>query len=247
MTGFSVNRADQVVGVIGGMGPLATVDFMQQLIEHTPVLSDQDHIAAVVAQIPHIPDRVGAILRGTESPLPALLASLQRLERATVDVMVMPCNTAHFWYDDLAAASHVPFLHIVDAVVDELLSHGVAANSPVGLLATPATLVSGVYPARVTGKSAYQFVAPDEDEVQSLLVPAILMVKQGRVNEAGALVQECAHQLRVRGIEHVVLGCTELPIALKAVGVSLGDGAYVDSTVALAKATVRTVRAIRPL
>ncbi|WP_158238481.1 aspartate/glutamate racemase family protein [Pollutimonas subterranea] len=238
MKEFRPARTPRIVGVIGGMGPLATVDFMQQLVELSPSLSDQEHIPAIVAQIPQIPDRVGAILRATESPLPQLTESLRRLERAGADFIVMPCNTAHYWHKDLAAATDLPFIHIVDSVLEVLAERGLKPDAPVGLLATPATFAAGIYANRPDNGSALQFVAPTESEIQEFVIPAIGLVKAGRVQDAGILIQECVHRLRARGLEYIVLGCTELPMALKAVGVAIEDG-YIDSTAALAKAAIK--------
>ncbi|VCU71400.1 Aspartate racemase [Pigmentiphaga humi] len=228
----------RLVGVLGGMGPLATVDFMQRLIDLAGAGTDQQHIPAVVAQIPQIPDRVGAILSATESPLPQLTESLRRLERAGADLIVMPCNTAHYWYPELAAATDLPFLNIVDAVIDVLAGHGLEPGSRVGLLATRATLAAGVYAER----DGVQFVAPEESELRDLLLPCIALVKEGRVQEAGGLLTQCVASMRARGVEHIVLGCTELPLALKAAGMSLDDG-FVDSTTALAQAAIAAARA----
>lgn len=233
-----------LVGVIGGMGPLATVDFMQQLIALAPAQCDQEHIAAMVAQIPQIPDRVGAILEQTASPFPQILASLKRLEQAGATLLVMPCNTAHYWHAALAAQTTLPFLHIVDAVLHALNARNVESTSRVGLLATPATLAAGVYQNHLQINTNWSFVAPPAQEVNALLVPAIALVKQGKLREAGERVKTCVQQLHADGIDHIVLGCTELPLALRATNVDLDDG-YIDSTIALAQATIKHVFATK--
>src|SRR6478672_956973 len=100
-----------ILGVLGGMGPLATVDFFQKIVEEARVANDQQHVPVIIDSVPQIPCRVAAILRGGESPLPHMLAGLRRLEQAGAECAVIACNTAHFWYDELAAASNLPILH----------------------------------------------------------------------------------------------------------------------------------------
>src|SRR4051812_14632246 len=103
----------RVLGVLGGMGPLATVDFLKKLIEETPATRDQDHVPVVVYSVPQIPDRPGAILEATESPLPAMLEGVRVLKGAGAAALAIACNTAHYWYDELSAEG-VPVVHIAD-------------------------------------------------------------------------------------------------------------------------------------
>ncbi|MBK7331445.1 MAG: aspartate/glutamate racemase family protein [Betaproteobacteria bacterium] len=106
--------------MLGGMGPLATVDFLAKLIAATPAAGDVDHVPLVASSIPQIPSRVAAILAGGASPIPALLDARDRLLAAGATLLAMPCNTAHRWYDDLARGIDVPFLHIADAATDDV-------------------------------------------------------------------------------------------------------------------------------
>ena len=136
-----------VIGVLGGMGPAATVDFLRHMVELTPAACDQEHLPLLVSSVPQIPDRSAAFLGLGDSPLDALVAHGQRLVRAGASVMVMPCNTAHLWFEPLQEALGVPMLHIVDATLAELDS-GPGHTVHVGLLATPATTFSGLYVGR---------------------------------------------------------------------------------------------------
>jgi aspartate racemase len=225
-----------VVGVLGGMGPLATVDFLQKIIEETQATRDQDHIPVVVSQIPQIPDRVGAILSDTESPLPALISCLQRLERAGAQCIVIACNTAHYWYDDLARHTDLPMLHIVDAIEAELGEHDGA--KPVGLLGTEATLTADIYPARMAARQNRTFLSLPVDERARLVLAAIALVKSGRAVEAGRLAEQAVAALRAGGADRIVLACTELPVALAAVQSSLLVHC-IDPTRSLARAAVQ--------
>jgi aspartate racemase len=132
-----------MIGVLGGMGPAATLDFMAKLMRLTPAGRDQDHVPLVVVSDPRVPDRVGPILHGVgESPLAALQEGARRLERAGAKCIAMPCHTAHAWYEPLAASTSLPVLHIVDCARAELERQAVPPG-PRGQLATAAT-----HPAR---------------------------------------------------------------------------------------------------
>ena len=111
-----------MLGVIGGMGPLASADFFRKLIDATPAACDDEHIPVLIHSVPQLPSRPAAILRGGASPLPALMKARDRLVAAGATMLAMPCNTAHHWHAELAANS-VPFPHIADAVAVELPPH----------------------------------------------------------------------------------------------------------------------------
>lgn len=225
-----------ILGVLGGMGPLATVDFFHKIVEETRVNVDQQHIPVIIDSVPHIPCRVAAILSGGESPFPHMLAGLQRLEKAGAECAVIACNTAHFWYDELAAASGMPMLHIVDAVAEELTRHD-AMQKPVGLLATEATLSAGIYQKRLADRKA-DFLLLSSDERAELVLPAIAMVKQHKLEPAGRLLERAIALLQQRGAGACVLACTELPVALAAVHSPLLPQS-IDASRALARASVR--------
>ena len=224
-----------VIGVLGGMGPMATVDFMSKVIALTPASRDQDHLPLIVYSVPQVPDRTAAIVEGKESPLPAMIEGLHTLVRAGVECIAIPCNTAHHWYDDLARISSVPVLHIVDAAGAAMQRRGVH-DGPVGLLATAGTLDAGIYPARLAGHG-YECILPDDGDMETLVTPGIGLVKAGRTAEAEELLRAAADNLLGRGARTIILGCTEIPIALKDDDASATR--YVDATRALAESCVR--------
>ena len=226
------------IGVLGGMGPMATVDFLAKVIELTPASRDQDHLPLIVYSVPQVPDRSASIVEGRESPLPAMIEGLRTLVRAGVECIAIPCNTAHHWYDDLARESSVPVLHIVAAAGGAMQRLGVP-DGPVGLLATAGTLAAGIYPARLV-RHGYECVIPDNGDVETLVTPGIGLVKAGRVAEAEELLRTAADNLLGRGARVVILACTEIPVALKDDDAS--EGRYVDATRALAEACVRWSR-----
>lgn len=225
-----------LIGVLGGMGPMATVDFFRKVIEETTADRDQDHVPLIIDSSPQIPCRVSAILRGGESPVPAMLAGLQRLERAGAECAVIACNTAHYWYNELSAKSNLPILHIVDAVGDALKMPG-AHSMPMGLLATEATLETRIFQERLATQNV-DFVINTERERETLVLPAIAMVKQGKLVEAGQMLEQALYLLRGRGADNWILACTELPVALAAARPEM-LGRCIDPTRALARAAVQ--------
>jgi aspartate racemase len=218
------------IGVLGGMGPLATVDFMQKVIAATPATCDQDHVPMLVYSVPQIPDRVSAIAAGTDEPFPAILAGLRVLESAGADLIVMPCNTAHAWYDRLAASASIDLMHIADAVKQRAGDSGEA----LALLATRGTIRAGFY-QRYLITSQRQVIIPSQD-IQSLIDAAIAAVKVNRIDEAATHFSEAAGALIDVGADRLLLACTELPLAAAR---STFEPRCLDATVCLAEAAVQ--------
>lgn len=225
----------RLVGVLGGMGPLATVDFLRKLIELTPAACDQDHVPVLVHSVPQIPDRSNCIEGRGASPLPALSAGLRILEAAGAEIIAMPCNTAHFWYDQLQGHSGAEFLHIVDAVSAALARLGIVAG-PVGLLATTGTILADIYGDRLADHG-YRLVLPSARRQEELVMTGIRAVKAGRIPQARALLQSAVADLTAAGAKAIILGCTEIPLALGDVEWRY-DIVLVDATAALAAACV---------
>jgi len=221
----------RLLGVLGGMGPLATVDFLGKLIAENPAGRDQDHVPVITYSVPQIPCRVEAILGNGASPLPAMVAGLEVLARAGVEAVAIACNTAHFWYDDLARVSAVPILHIADAACADI-----AAGSCVGLLGTEAALQAGIYQSRLAARGVRSLVNAPELRARCVL-PAISLVKQGRAAEAGRRLEPAIKDLLGQGAETVILACTELPVALDAIG-SDYRRRVIDPARALARAAI---------
>jgi aspartate racemase len=228
-----------MIGVLGGMGPAATVDFLTKLIRLTPARLDQDHIPVVVVSDPRVPDRVGPIIEGRgSSPLAALRRGIRTLEQAGAGCIAIPCHTAHFWYDQLAASARVPILHVADAVLADLARDG-TTDGPLGLLATAATLKAGFYQERL-GAAGYACIVPLADVMTTCVLPAIALVKQDRAGAAAPLLARAVDHLRVRGARTVLLACTELPLALAA---AREPPPCLDATEALARACIAWHRA----
>jgi aspartate racemase len=222
-----------MLGVLGGMGPLATIDFLRKVVENTEADCDQKHLPTVVCSASNIPDRTAAIAGEGPDPLPAMLEALRRLEGAGATYVAIPCNTAHNWHSALQAVAAVRILHIADAVMDELARRNVRGGR-IGILATTGTLRAGIYDERFSqGGFACQWPA-EQDEVMR----AIRLVKAGNVNEAGTILRDQVSRLRAAGCLQIVLACTEIPIALARVDDELRH-VLIDATDALSRACVR--------
>ena len=222
----------RMIGVLGGMGPLATVDFMRKVIEGTPATCDQDHVPMIVYSVPQVPDRVSAILEGRDDPFPNLLEGVQTLERAGVELIVMPCNSAHAWFDRLAASTRVPMLHMAEAARQSLTN---LAHQPrrIALLGTRGTLRMGIYQRVLAGKGR-EIVVPD-DRVQQHLTDAIAAVKRNDVAKAERTAMLATSALAEHGCDSLLLACTELPVAIRSDNAPLP---VIDATASLAAACV---------
>jgi len=222
------------LGVIGGMGPLATADFLRKLAEETPAGRDQDHVPVLVWGDCAAPDRTEALVRGGASPLPALLAAADGLCGAGSRALVMPCNTAHAWASAIAEQSSRPLIHIGAAVADEARASGVGS---LGLMATRGTVAAGFY-APILGARGIEVILPSES-VQQLIDAGIAEVKAGRVDVAHDRFVRAHHALLDVGADASALACTEIPVAFD-------DGARtIDTSRALARAAVRWWQADR--
>lgn len=204
-----------LLGVLGGMGPLATLDFQHKLLEATPAETDQQHLPSVVWNVPQVADRQKALAGLGPSPLPQLLAGIAKLNQAGASHIAIPCNTAHHWYAELSKVSEAPILHIVDTVLDTLFQ---AAEQPqrVGVIATQGTLDAGWFQQRLSAQGI-ETITSEDSELSKWFVPGCYAVKRGQLIEAGELFSLQAQTLLARGAQQLILACTEVPVALRAV------------------------------
>jgi len=228
--------SEPLIGVLGGMGPAATLDLLQKIFDETRAERDQDHLPVVTWNVPQIPDRQKAAAGTGESPLPAMLKGIAALNAVGVQRIVIPCNTAHHWFDALQAASAAPIIHIVDATVELLREHAPDVST-VGLLATKATVNAGLYQQRLKAHGIDAIVSTPED-MDVLFTPGCYAVKRGDFQQGGTLLEHAAWQLIARGAQRLILACTEVPLAFSHVRSGLLPDS-VDSNRALALACVR--------
>jgi aspartate racemase len=232
--GMSVGMSDEtrgLIGVLGGMGPLATIDFMRKVLGATPADADQDHVPVIVSSIPQVPDRTAAFRGEGASPLVAMIDSGRRLVRAGASLVVIPCNTAHLWFDEIQRALGLPMLHLVDAALEDAAA-SVGAGATIGLLCTDATLASGLY---VNRTPQVQWALPTAHEMIDWVMPGIRAVKAGELDRGGELLAAAAQALVRRGAKALVLGCTEVPLVLNASNTPVP---VIDATASLARRAV---------
>ena len=230
----------RILGVLGGMGPLASAQFMLRLTLLTPASRDQDHIPAVLWSDPRVPDRTAARLGNGPDPLPWLLHGLHGLAASGCGAVAIPCNTAHVWIEAMQAASPIPILHIIDAAAADLRRQGVGPGR-IGVMGTAGTLAERLYQDRLE-RMGWHCLEPDGDEMARLVSPAIAAVKANRVADAYAPLAEVVTSLRKRGAQAVVLGCTEIPLGIEAGPWQTLQVPIVDTIDALARAAIAWAR-----
>jgi len=217
---------EKIVGIIGGMGPEATVDLMQRIIRLTPALDDIDHIRCIVDNNPKVPSRIKAIIEGEgEDPGPCMADMGKRLETFGADFLVIACNTAHYYFDAVQGAVNIPVINMID-----LVSHHVKANFPeqdrIGILASPAVAMTELYTKRLK-KLGIKDIWPDPDYQDSLFT-VIKEVKKGNTSSTvrDTYGKVCAH-LAKKGIKTAIIACTELSALDSSLPINTIDAAQV--------------------
>jgi len=203
------------LGVLGGMGPAASAEFMVRLVVQTPAKQDQDHIPTILWSDPKVPDRSTSMRNGDDKPLTHLLLGIQGLVSSGCNLIVIPCNTAHFWFKEMEkqASWHAKIVHIVDSVADALQEVGVI-DTTIGVIGTQATIELGLYQYRLN-KLGWNCITPTKEEMDTIVQPAINLIKAGNINSAHPMLMSVIQNLIERGADAVVLGCTEIPLAIK--------------------------------
>lgn len=235
------------IGIVGGVGPAATVDFMQKIITNTVAARDQDHLPLLVEHNPAIPDRTANLTGGGADPTVALFAACRRLEARGAGLIAIPCNTAHAYVARLAPQLRIPIVHMLQETVAHIASHHGALRR-VGLLATSGTLASRVY-HHAARDAAFELIEPDAAH-QALVMEAIYGshgVKAGYTSgPCRTDLERALTHLVERGASLVILGCTELPLLLsEGTDVEVGGTRIVllDPTALLARRCVALARA----
>ena len=231
---------DKVIGILGGMGPEATLDCFGKILKHTPAKSDPEHLRVVIDSNPGIPDRIAAILGAGASPAPALVEGCRCLEKAGAEFIIVPCVTVHYFLPEIQAASSLPVLSIIDEVADAI-HRNFPDTKTVGLMGTIATVESGLFQNRLAG-DRIQTLVPGRAH-QSKIVDAIRDIKNSRplrnrseitndlIEVAGSMIEK-----KPDGADVIIAGCTEIPLALAQEHLPVP---YLDSLTILARAAIR--------
>lgn len=222
----------KAIGIIGGMGPEATLDLFGKLIRHTDASCDAEHIRIYIDCHTGIPDRTRAILAGGESPVPYIAESAQKLAAMGADLLLLPCNTSHYYYDEIAAVSPVPVVNMIRTAAEELKRCGI---SRAGVLATDGTLRSGVYQNELAA-CGIDAVCPEGEDQAAVMRLIYDGIKANEPTFDIAPIERTLAHLRDAGAERLVLGCTELPVAVARYGIHAPDA--LDATDVLAQTAV---------
>ncbi len=224
----------RTLGIIGGVGPMATVYFMEMLIDMTDAARDQDHINMIVYNHSTIPDRTDYILdKSKKDPLPDMIHDAKMLQSAGADLVVVPCNTAQYFLEGIKASIKIPMLNIVDETV-AYAKRAVPGLKRLGILATNGTVKSGVYD-KACKEHLIECVVPNEAAQQIVMKIIYEQVKAGKMADISA-VMSVIESMKSAGCQAVVLGCTELSLVKKSFSITRPD--VIDSLEVLAKRTI---------
>ncbi len=228
---------EKTVGVIGGMGPEATVEFMRRLIAAVPARDDGDHLHVIADNNPKIPSRIKVLIEGGgEDPTPVLVDMARKLEVAGAEFLTIPCNTAHYYLPAIAAAVRIPVLDVVDLIIAKL-NELVPKPKCIGILASVAVRLVGLFEKRFA-TSGFHVLFPDVD-AETHLLGVIRAVKAGNATSSHhRTYQAVARSLAENGADVIIIACTELSM-LSAPALS---GPLIDTLDVLVNATVRTAR-----
>ncbi len=223
----------KIIGVLGGMGPEATADLFLKIIHATPATLDQEHLRIIVDNNPQIPDRTAAIMGHGPDPLPFLVDTANNLIKAGAEFIVMPCHTAHYYYDNLQKCCSIPILNMIKESARQALEDFPNLHC-IGLLASKGTIAAGLYD-RVFNQMGVQVFSPPGDHLEPIM-KVIYGVKEGRPpGELKPLWMPVVDDLVQRKVQALILGCTELPLAIDPTEVAVP---VLDPTYILAQRTV---------
>jgi aspartate racemase len=231
-----MSKQSLTIGILGGMGPAATVDIFSKIVRLTPAVKDEDHIRVIIDNNPKIPNRIAAYYGRGADPSPAMLASAQSLERAGADFIIMPCNTAHLFVKNFEKQLKVPFLSMVDTTIGYIRRKHPGV-SKAGILGTTPTVESGLY--RRLEEINISLVAPEKELQNNAVMEAIFGLQGIKAGSNSIIPRElllvAAAQMARNGAEIILLACTELPIVMRSDDVAVP---LLDLNLILAEAAV---------
>lgn len=224
----------KTIGILGGMGPLATADLFRKIVLLTDACSDNEHIRVYIDSNSAIPDRTAAILRGGTDPVPEMADALRHLEACGADCILMPCNTAHYFLPRLQAMTDIPFLSMLEATAKACAERFPGRTA--GILATRGTLETGLY-TQALERAGVASLMPDEAGKDALMTAIYDGIKAGRdLTPMAPALRETLQRMEQQGAGYFILGCTELPMVRQALDL---PGDFIDPTAEAAKAAIR--------
>ena len=228
---------EKIIGILGGMGPEATIDLFYKIIKSTPAEKDQDHLRIIIDNNPKIPDRTTAILGKGEDPLPALQETARNLEKAGADLIIIPCNTAHYFLPSIQESVKIPILNMIEETAKET-QRKTPQIKKVGLLASIGTYKMEIYHQHFK-KFNIEVISPEEKDKEEVM-KVIYAVKAGDLSEeVKRNILKIAQKLIDKGVEAIITGCTEIPLILKEGDVSVP---IIDPTQVLAKMAIKKAK-----
>jgi aspartate racemase len=204
---------DKVIGIMGGMGPEATIDLFEKIVRETHAKTDEDHLRIIIDNNPKMPSRQDAILKGTESPGPAMAETAKNIERAGADCIIIGANTAHYFYKYVKDAVHIPVLHIIEETVKETTAR-MPNVTTVGVLATSGAMKTGIFQKQFESVGIRTLGIP-EDFQQKIQKSVFSFKYDGQTSKNVAMMVEVGKFLIKNGAEALILGCTEIPLILR--------------------------------
>ncbi|MGD8471679.1 MAG: amino acid racemase [Desulfobacterales bacterium] len=228
---------EKTIGILGGMGPEATLDCFAKIIKNTPARTDQEHLRVVIDSNPKVPDRTAAITGKGQSPVPILVAGCRALQQAGADFIIIPCVSAHFFLEEVCQQIKLPILSIFDVVAETLIS-GHPNIKTVGLMATTGTIKGDLFQKRLAADNI-KTIVPAESQ-QAKVMAAIYDIKNSQPARSRTQITSdliaTAKNLISNGARGIIAGCTEIPLALKQEHLSVP---YFDALTILARAAIR--------
>jgi aspartate racemase len=232
--------SEKVIGILGGMGPEATLYLFEQIIRYTPASRDQEHFRTIIDSNPKVPDRTAAIMESGEDPVPIMIQGGRTLAAAGADFIIIPCISAHFFLERLQQEVSIPILSAFEEVAAR-----VAQAEPkirrIGLLATTGTIRGGLF-QQILERNHVQTLVPEPEDQKNVMavIYKIKAASKAERRDCKPLLRDIAHHLIENGAQGIIAGCTEIPLELSPEDVPVP---LFDPLVILAQAAIREAKA----
>jgi len=229
--------SQKIIGILGGMGPEATLDLFYKIIKLSPAEKDQDHFRIIIDNNPKIPDRTNAILGTGKDPLPELVMTAQNLEKAGADFIIIPCNTAHYFISGIQQSVNIPILNMIEESAN-YVKNIYPSFKKVSLFASKGTYKTKLYNSFFNAKNIDILIPtpPEQEKIMDL----IYMVKSGILSEQmkSQIIKISKEQIK-KGTQAIITGCTEISLILKDKDIKVP---IIDPTNILAKRAIKEAK-----